>query len=289
MLTPADRDTDRRRRLGEAGMGLASVGRYDAALTLCRQALEGPTTGLEPVLRSRVVKALVSIEFWGGHPEEAIQAATVQAEELAGIDPAAPFDIFMLTAFFHCTTGNQQQAMALAAALVDLAVTPRQELVANLTVDHMTVVYGVGPSHPDAGVWRDQLLEEGPGVDLTYTEFAQLMAPEIWFGELESCWERMVVIEAEMREQGSIQGLPYMLAGQSDLAWRMGRYQVAEALAYQAEELGDLIGDPIGPMLAPATLIKVAAVRGDATEAHDRLSGSVFRAAGPCCGRPTCF
>ena len=41
-----------------------------------------------------------------------------------------------------------------------------------------------------------------------------------------------------MRAKGQVGGLPYMLAGEAELAWRMGRFGTAEALAYQAEDLG---------------------------------------------------
>ena len=81
----------------------------------------------------------------------------------------------------------------------------------------------------------------------------------------------MAAIESAMRDSGNMLGLPYMLAGRADLAWCLGRYQESGALVFQAEELGELIGDPMGPAMAHPVLIKLAGVKGDAEAARDRL------------------
>lgn len=164
--------------------------------------------------------------------------------------------------------------MATADQLVELASSPRQVLIAALVQDHMTVVSGAGPSDASAPEWRRRIVAEGAGPDLSHMELAQLVVPGIWSGEYETAWQQTLAIEAELRAKGEVGGLPYMLAGEAELAWRMGRLQTAEALAYQAEDLGSALGDLLGPLLAAVALAKVEALRG-----HEEASKSQLRLA----------
>jgi ATP/maltotriose-dependent transcriptional regulator MalT len=152
-----------------------------------------------------------------------------------------------------------------------MAATPRQVLIADLTRDHMTIVSGAGRSDASASERRRRILAEGAGPDLSHMELAQLVVPGIWCGEYETAWQQTVAIEAGMRLKGEVGGLPYMLAGEADLAWRMGRLRTAEALAYQAQDLGSALGDLLGPLMAAPALAKIEALRGDEEASRSQL------------------
>ena len=263
-LTPRGHEADRARRLGEAAIDCYASGRFDETRKVLDEQLVGAAyAGLPPSLRSHLIRIRTLLEYWSGRPSDAIRLATEEAADLAPVEPAAAFEILMTAAFLNCTQGEAAPAMATAGQLVEMASTPRQALIASLTRDHMRIVSGAGPSDPSAPEWRRRIVCEGAGPDLSHMELTQLVVPGIWCGEYETAWEQTLAIEGEMRAKGEVGGLPYMLAGEADLAWRMGRLRTAEALVYQAEDLGSALGDLLGPLLARATLAKVAALRGD--------------------------
>jgi DNA-binding CsgD family transcriptional regulator len=280
-LTPRGREHDRDRRLGEAAIDCYASGRFDATRKVLDEALrDDARAGLPPSLRSRLTRIRTLLEYWSGRPLEAIRLATDEASDLASIEPAAAFEVLMTAAFLNCSQGEAAAATATADQLVEMASTPRQMLIAALTRDHMRIVSGAGPPDPAAPEWRRRILAEGAGLDLSHMELAQLIVPAVWCGEYATAWEQTLAIEAEMRAKGEVGGLPYMLAGEAELAWRMGRLQTAEAFAYQAEDLGAALGDVLGPLLAAITLARVEALRGDqeASTAQLRLAEEPARA-----------
>ncbi|HEX4520583.1 MAG TPA: AAA family ATPase [Gaiellaceae bacterium] len=269
-LTPRGREPDRNRRLGEAAIDCYASGRFDETRRVLDEALSDERRAdLPPSLRGHLTRIWTMLEYWNGHPTEAIRLATDEADALAPIEPSAAFEVLMTAAFLNCTQGETAAAMTTAERLVGLAASPRQELIAALTIDHMKVVAGLGASDASTPEWRNRMVAEGPGPDLSYMELAQLVVPGIWCGELESAREHTLAIETAMRNKGELGGLPYLLGGEADLAWRMGRLRTAEALALQSEELGSALDDLVGPLLAFVTLSKLDALRGE--EASSRV------------------
>jgi DNA-binding CsgD family transcriptional regulator len=257
-LTPGSDPEGRRRRLGAAALEHHAAGRQERALALLGEALDGETGAAQ---RARLQMARADTLYWLGRSAEALSLLDAEVALIGAEEPALAFELRLFASIGAFPAHRAAEAEERAAALVADTPAPIPNLIASVWLDQLRLMRGHPPSRAEAVDRRTQLWKQAQGA-LPPQLFLQLLAGDMWDGDLELSLERVDAFDAMLREAGALTGLPYLLTARSELHFRLGRPGPARADALAALDLHEATGQMATRGMGLAALARVDAMQG---------------------------
>jgi hypothetical protein len=260
-LTPGADPEARRRRLGAAALEHHAAGRQERSLQLVTEALDGETSA---ELRARLQMTRADALYWLGRSAEALALLDAEVARIGPDEPALSFELRLFASIGAFPALRAAEAEERAVALVADTPAPVPKLIASIWLDQLQLMRGHPPPRADAVERRTELWEQAQGA-LPPQLFLQLLAGDMWDGDLVVSLQRVEAFDAMLRGAGALVGLPYLLTARSELLFRLGRPGPARADALAALDLHEATGQTTTRGMGLAALARV-----DALQGHER-------------------
>ena len=252
---------DSARRSLEAARDYHLAGRVERARELCETALASTQ---DAALRADIEHQLGVIEMWGGDAGVARELLLAAASEIEATDPARAGSILADAALASQMSGYVAPTLAIARrahALVQRAADTEPQLL-----NAMILAGQANDARaPLAKLAADRLNAGLPAADsvLFVATVAQAL---LWIGEHAQARRLLKHELLAARMSGSLALMPFMLACLSDLEFRLGRWQAANANATEAVRIAEETGQLNVLSFTLVTLARFEAATGQESE-----------------------